>query len=89
MNVGLSEKVKATPEDTQMINPKLLRNIAVYGVSLPTFAASPAVAKATVYMPSHVAARMLGGRAARHVISQSVEAQPSSSQSSEDTPHAA
>ena len=70
-----------------MINPKLLRNIAVYGVSLPTFAASPAVAKATVYMPSHVAARMLGGRAARHVISQPVEAQPS--QSSEDTPHAA
>ena len=70
-----------------MINPKLLRNIAVYGVSLPTFAASPAVAKATVYMPSHVAARMLGGRAAKHVTSQPIEVQQT--QSSEDTPHAA
>jgi len=85
--VGLSEEVKATPEDTEMINPKLLRNIAVYGVSLPTFAASPAVAKATVYMPSHVAARMLGGRAAKHVISQPVEAQQP--KSSEGTSHAA
>jgi len=44
------------------MNPKLLRNIAVYGVSLPTFAVSPAVAKATVYMPSQVAARVFGGR---------------------------
>ena len=85
--VGLSEEVKATPEDTEMINPKLLRNIAVYGVSLPTFAASPAVAKATVYMPSHVAARMLGGRAAKHVICQPIDA--AQSQTSEDTPHAA
>ncbi|MEO8621764.1 MAG: hypothetical protein ABI625_11915 [bacterium] len=48
-----------------MIKPKLLRHIAVYGVSLPTFAVSPAVAKATVYMPSQVAARMLGGKAAK------------------------
>ncbi len=47
-----------------MINNKALRNIAVYGVSLPTLAVSPAVAKATVYMPSQVAARMLGGRPA-------------------------
>ncbi|MDB4892926.1 MAG: hypothetical protein JWL61_4781 [Gemmatimonadetes bacterium] len=70
-----------------MINPKLLRNIAVYGVSLPTFAAPPAVAKATVYMPSHVAARMLGGRAAKHDAGQSVEAKQS--HSSADTPHAA
>jgi hypothetical protein len=45
-----------------MIKPNLLRHIAVFGVSLPTFAVSPAVAKATVYMPSQVAARMLGGR---------------------------
>ena len=48
-----------------MIKPKLLRQVAMYGISLPTLAASPAVAKATVYMPSHVAARMLGGRAPR------------------------
>lgn len=45
-----------------MIKPALLRHIAIHGVSLPTFAVSPAVAKATVYMPSQVAARMLGGR---------------------------
>ena len=50
-----------------MIKPKLLRHIAVYGVSLPTFAVSPAVAKATVYLPSQVAARMLGGRPAKNV----------------------
>lgn len=41
-----------------------LRHIAVYGISLPTFAVSPSVAKGTVYMPSQVAARMLGGRSA-------------------------
>ena len=70
-----------------MINPKLLRNIAVYGVSLPTFAAPPAVAKATVYMPSHVAARMLGGRAAKHDAVQSIDA--NQSKASVDTPHAA
>ena len=46
-----------------MNKPTLLRHIALCGISLPTFAISPAVAKATVYMPSHVAARMLGGRA--------------------------
>jgi hypothetical protein len=39
-----------------MINHDTLRQIAACGVSLPTFAASPSVAKATVYMPSHVAA---------------------------------
>jgi hypothetical protein len=48
-----------------MKKPKLLRQIAMYGISLPTFAVSPAVAKATVYMPSHIAARMLGGRASK------------------------
>ena len=48
-----------------MHKPTLLRHIAVYGISLPTFSVSPAVAKATVYMPSHIAARMLGGRAPR------------------------
>jgi hypothetical protein len=70
-----------------MINPKLLRNLAVYGVSLPTFVAPPAVAKATVYMPSHIAARMLGGRAAKHDAVQPVDTKQS--QPSEDTPHAA
>jgi hypothetical protein len=79
--------IEGITEDIEMINPKLLRNIAVYGVSLPTFAASPAVAKATVYMPSHVAARMLGGRAAKHVIAQPIEVQQP--KSSEDTSHAA
>jgi hypothetical protein len=68
-----------------MINPKLLRNLAVYGVSLPTFAAPPAVAKATIYMPSHIAARMLGGRATKHA--QTTDAMQS--QPSEGTPHAA
>ena len=70
-----------------MMNPKLLRNIAVYGVSLPTFAAPPAVAKATVYMPSHVAARMLGGRVAKHDAGQSIDA--TQSHPGADTPHAA
>ncbi len=71
-----------------MINPKLLRNIAVYGVSLPTFAAPPAVAEATVYMPSHVAARMLGGRAAPHTATQPTDAKPSH-QPSTNAPHGA
>ena len=70
-----------------MMNPKLLRNIAVYGVSLPTFAAPPAVAKATVYMPSHIAARMLGGRCARSATEQPSNA--TRTQSNEDTPNAA
>lgn len=56
-----------------MINNKALRQLAVAGVSLPTFAVSPAVAKATVYMPSQVAARMLGGRPAKHVAEVAVE----------------
>ncbi len=72
-----------------MINPKLFRHIAVYGVSLPTFAVSPAVAKATVYMPSQVAARMLGGRPSRGV-GQVIDVQPvAGAQDSSDTPHAA
>lgn len=57
-----------------MMNPKLLRNLAVYGVSLPTFAAPPAVAKATVFMPSHIAARMLGGHTAAPTAEQPVDA---------------
>ena len=44
-----------------MIKPTV-RQFVASGVSLPTFAVSPAVAKATVYMPSQVAARVFGGR---------------------------
>ena len=43
-----------------MLRPRLLRHLAVYGASLPTLAAPPAVAGATIYIPSHLAARMLG-----------------------------
>lgn len=57
-----------------MIKPKILRHIAVYGVSLPTFAVSPAVAKATVYMPSQVAARVLGGRPAKKTVGPEADA---------------
>ena len=71
-----------------MNKPKLLRHIAMYGISLPTFAVSPAVAKATVYMPSHIAARMLGGRAPKHADSTS-DGRISRSESASDTPHAA
>ncbi len=46
------------------MNNKTLRHLAMYGISLPTFAVSPSVAKATVYMPSQVAARVFGGRPA-------------------------
>lgn len=69
-----------------MINQKTLRNLAVYGVSLPTLAVSPAVAKATVYMPSQVAARVFGGRA-------TMRTQPApdlgAASQSRDTSHAA
>lgn len=43
-----------------MPRPTLLRHLAVYGASLQAIAAAPALARATVYMPSHVAARVLG-----------------------------
>jgi len=43
-----------------MISPKSLRQLAAYSISLPAFAISPKLAKETVYMPSHVAAEMLG-----------------------------
>ena len=71
-----------------MNKPKLLRQIAMYGISLPTFAASPAVAKATVYMPSHIAARMLGGRAPRKSDIAADQA-AARADSSSDAPHAA
>lgn len=70
-----------------MINQKTLRNIAVYGVSLPTFAVSPAVAKATVYMPSQVAARVFGGRPSMEpAATYDANQHP---QQAIDTPHAA
>jgi hypothetical protein len=47
------------PEDT-MITTKILRQLAAYSVSLPAFAASPKLAKETVYMPSRIAALVLG-----------------------------
>jgi hypothetical protein len=43
-----------------MIRPKSLRQLAAYSISLPALAVSPKLAKETVYMPSHVAAEMLG-----------------------------
>ena len=55
-----------------MIRHKTIRQIAL-GVSLPTFAVSPSVAKATVYLPSHVAARMLGGRTTQPSVRASQE----------------
>ena len=72
-----------------MLNPNAIRHIAVYGVSLPSFVVSPAVAKATVYMPSRVAARMLGGRAAKN-IGRIFDSQVSASATGEpDASHAA
>jgi hypothetical protein len=66
-----------------------LRHIAVYGVSLPTFAVSPAVAKATVYMPSQVAARVFGGRPVMHGGQTIDENADASDQSATNTSHAA
>jgi hypothetical protein len=43
-----------------MFSSKAIRQLAAYGVSLPTFAAPPALAKETVYMPSQLAALVLG-----------------------------
>jgi hypothetical protein len=38
------------------------RPLAAYGIYLPTFAVSPKLARETVYMPSQVAAQVLGKR---------------------------
>jgi hypothetical protein len=44
-----------------MIGTKALLHLAAYSVSLPAVAAAPSkLAKETVYMPSAVAARVLG-----------------------------
>lgn len=66
------------------MNNKTLRHLAVYGISLPTFAVSPSVAKATVYMPSQVAARVFGGRPSMPAAQQDIRTQQTI-----ETPHAA
>jgi hypothetical protein len=43
-----------------MMRPTSLRQPAAYGISLPALAVSPKMAKDTVYMPSQVAAQVLG-----------------------------
>jgi hypothetical protein len=43
-----------------MFSSKAVRQLAAYSVSLPTFAALPALARETVYMPSQLAALVLG-----------------------------
>ena len=40
-----------------MFRPRILRNLAVYGASLT---APPVVVGATIYIPSHLAASVLG-----------------------------
>jgi hypothetical protein len=45
-----------------MFSIRTLCQLTAYSsISLPTLAAPPAVAKETIYMPSAVAARVLGG----------------------------
>ena len=43
-----------------MFSSKAIRQLAAYSVSIPTFVAPPALAKETVYMPSRLAALVLG-----------------------------
>ena len=43
-----------------MFSSNVVRQLAAYGVSRPTFAAPPALARETVYMPSQLAALVLG-----------------------------
>lgn len=61
-----------------MIRSKALRHLAAYSVSLPTLAAPAKAAKETVYMPSAVAARVLGSvsEAQSHADSLRDENQP-------------
>lgn len=51
-----------------MFSSKAGPQLAAYGVSLPTFAALPALAKETVYMPSQLAALVLGRGPASGVV---------------------
>jgi len=62
-----------------MIRPKSLRQLAAYSISLPAFAVSPKLAKETVYMPSHVAAEMLGRATVRPETTTDAPANPDSS----------
>jgi hypothetical protein len=43
-----------------MFSSKAIRQLAAYSISLPAFAAPPALAKETVYMSSRMAALVLG-----------------------------
>ena len=43
-----------------MFSSKTIRPLAAYSVSIPAFAAPPSLAKETVYMPSRLAALVLG-----------------------------
>ena len=43
-----------------MFSSKTIRQLAAYSVSIPAFAAPPSLAKETVYMPSRLAALVLG-----------------------------
>ena len=51
-----------------MFSSKAIRQLAAYSVSLPAFAAPPALAKETVYMPSQLAALVLGRGPAAGVV---------------------
>ena len=43
-----------------MFSSTMIRQLAAYSVSIPAFAAPPSLAKETVYMPSRLAALVLG-----------------------------
>ena len=43
-----------------MFSSKTIRQLAAYSISIPAFAAPPSLAKETVYMPSRLAALVLG-----------------------------
>jgi hypothetical protein len=56
------------PLEGTMFSSKAIRQLAAYSVSIPAFAAPPALAKETVYMPSQLAALVLGRGPAGVVI---------------------
>jgi hypothetical protein len=53
-----------------MFSSKAIRQLAAYSVSLPTFVAPPGLAKETVYMPSKLAALVLGHEPATRAVIQ-------------------
>jgi hypothetical protein len=63
------------PEDI-MFSSRAIRQFAAYSASLPTFAAPPALAKETVYMPSRLAALVLGRGPVDGVVIRSGNARP-------------